>query len=432
MNNKFTYDKFKIITLLIIMIGIPSIKLLSYILYLFNVIENSFIVNQVYVLWVMIPILLCTYLYGIIKKKDNINYLDYIMYFLIILAIISTIFAVRKDISLFGENTRYEGLLTLISYYLIFLNTKSINSEKDKKLLINVFLILGIIQVIYSVIQIYTPLNIVKRFSVPYLAMGLCANPNFLGSYMAMLVILVGYLYIKSNNKKYLLLAIIYNIGLVLAESTGPFLSIIITFIFIGFYLSKKEYTKRIVIIFILLLCSFIFINYTSMARAEKLFNVQIDFQYNIKQELDDLIKKLLHIDNKRIKIGQLGNNRMQIWRNLLPQIRHYWAFGAGIDNIKYIYPSGSDFIVDKAHNVYLQILLTNGSFAIISYLGLCVIVFIKGFKLKNDTDIALYMVFIVYSIQAFLNISVIDVAPYFYLFWGLLSSNFNKPLLEK
>ena len=67
--------------------------------------------------------------------------------------------------------------------------------------------------------------------------------------------------------------------------------------------------------------------------------------------------------------------------------------------------------------------LLTNGVFSLIIYCGICFILFIKGFKYKDPFKIALYIGFIGYCIQAFANISVIDVAPYFFIVLGILYS---------
>ena len=422
------FEELKVKILSIIMIVLPVGKLLGYVLFLSNVIDDPFKVKHVLVLWIAIPILIFLYLYGLYKKKDNFNYLDIINISLVVLAFISTIFAINIKVSFLGENRRYEGLFSLISYYLIFLNAKSIKKKESKEKLINVFLYLGLFQVAYSLIQVYSDWGIVRRADKVFLAMGLCGNPNFLASYMAMLVILSSTLFIKNKDKKYFVLAIIYNVGLVLAESTGPFLAVIITLIFIVIYFHKKEYVKRTLLLGFALLITFILTNTSSMFVQEKVFNHNIPSQYNIVSEILDTVKKVSANDEK---IEELGHGRIRIWSILLPKVKNYWLVGAGIDNIAYVYPQSGNQIVDKAHNQYLQILITNGLPALILYCALSLIIFIKGLKLKND-DIALYMLFVVYSIQAFTNISVIDVAPYFFLFFGLLASNFNKKLLEE
>ena len=408
--------------LLITIITIPMLKLSSYILYFADVIETPTSMHHVVILWIMIPFLLFLYIYGLCKKNDSFTYFDIITILLTILAIISTIFAINVNVSIFGEVRRDEGLLTLISYYLIFLNAKSIKESQNKKILINTFLGLGLFQVLYSIIQVYTTLPI-NRHNIPYMATGLCGNPNFLASYMSMLVILAGSLFVKTKKKIYLFLAIAYNIGLTLAQSTGPFIAIILSLIFIIIYFHKKEYIIRTLLLSLVLFFSFIITNYSSIYVQENITKNEIRTEYNIQKELVSTFKRAL---NGSWHTEKIGNGRMRIWKNLIPKVKDYWILGAGIDNIRYIYPQNGRTIVNKAHNVYLQILLTNGVFALTLYLALAFITFIKGFKLK-DENVALYMVFIVYSIQAFGNISVIDVAPYFFLVWGLVVSNFTQ-----
>ena len=416
-------DKIKFYVLVFLIIALPFARFIHHTLNAINVVSED---KRAYVLWMIIPILSFTYLFKLVRKEDNFTYLDIIMISLAVLAGISTIFAIRVRVSIYGEINRYEGLLSLVAYYLIFLNAKSIKDEDDKRTLIKLFLCVGLFQVLYAILQVYTHLDFVKRFSKPYLATGFCGNPNFLASYMAMLVVFTGTYYIKNNKKKYLILAIIYNIGLVLGQSTGPFLAVIMVLIFIMIYFRKKEFIKRTLLLSLALLACFVVVNKTSVYVQEKVFKNKIADEYNIVREISytsDVITK-----SNGVSLKRLGNGRLEIWMKLLPQVKKYWLVGAGLDNIAYIYPQSNHIIYDKAHNVYLQILLTNGLPALIFYCSLCLIIFIKGFKLKND-DIALYMAFVVYSIQAFVNISAIDVAPFFFLFFGLLASNFNEKL---
>lgn len=431
MTNNSVFEKIKVTILAVIMISIPLGKLFAYILTLSNIINDPFIINHVCVLWFAIPVLLITYILDICFKKSKFNYIDILTIILIFLAFLSTIFAVVTKISIFGMTKRNEGLLSILSYYLIFLNAKNIKKIESKKFLIDIFLYIGLFQVLYSILQIYTNFGIVRRFSIPYLAHGLCANPNFFASYMSMLVIFSSTLYIKNKNIKYLILGAIYNISLTLAQTSGVFLSVIICLIFIMIYFHKKEYIKRTLIVSLTLLIVFFITNFSSLYVQQKIFKNNIDPQYNIIKELEYTSSKLTNEKVDESVIRSLGNGRINIWMNLLPKVKNYWLVGAGLDNVAYIYPQWDSVNIDKAHNVYLQILITNGLPALIIYCGLLLIIFIKGFKLKND-DVAIYMLFVVYSIQAFANISVIDVAPYFYLFLGLLTSNFTKKLNKK
>ena len=84
-------------------------------------------------------------------------------------------------------------------------------------------------------------------------------------------------------------------------------------------------------------------------------------------------------------------------------------------------------FYIDKVHNEYLQKLVTEGIFSLITYMLLLLLLFIKSIKKitknKDTLLITLFISFLTYAIQAFFNISVICVAPLFYILMGLLAS---------
>ena len=112
------------------------------------------------------------------------------------------------------------------------------------------------------------------------------------------------------------------------------------------------------------------------------------------------------------------------IWQNSLKLVPKYLFFGCGPDNFGYAYvksyPWGSVYY-DKAHNEYLQTLVTQGIFVFITYLTLLGIIFFKGLKCKDNLTIVLLISFVGYSVQAFLNISVTTVAPFYFIIMGLL-----------
>lgn len=425
---KLKFEQIVYILMMIVVIGIPAMKFLSYLLFLPGIIDDSYIVNQVYVLWAVMPLLVITYIYGIKKGKYKINYSDILIYILIIFAFISTIWAVKPETALWGEYKRNEGLLSLLSYYFIFLNVKNLKKKEYLNNFIKVFTIIGIVQVIYSIIQVYTQIPIVKRYSLPYLAMGLCGNPNFLGSYMVMLSLIFFVLYLINNKRLYFILCIVFFIGLCLAGSTGPFLGFILAILFFIIFFKRRLKLKHIGLFLLVIITTFFIIDGTVNYVQEDIFGNEVNRAYNVKDELTDTFNTLFkhytkkeETEKEKLDYVELGNGRIEIWKKLLPLIPSYLPIGAGLDNVKYIYPQSYGIIYDKAHNVYLQMILTNGIYATIAYLLLCLAIFIKGFKVKSPLMASFYIAFIGYSVQAFANISVIDVAPYFFIVLGFL-----------
>ena len=101
------------------MILIPLLKLSTYIQPIRVFYINNFEIKRVYVLWIAIFFLLSTYLYLIMSGKQKIGIIDMIIYILIILAFASTSNAIDFEKAFWGEKYRYEGLLTILSYYLM-------------------------------------------------------------------------------------------------------------------------------------------------------------------------------------------------------------------------------------------------------------------------------------------------------------------------
>lgn len=418
---KITLEKIIYYIVLIVMIGTLVLKLCSYLPFVRDIWDFSS--KRVYLLWGSIFFLLCTYIYGIISKKIKINYIDIIIYILIFLGFISTTFALDFEKSFFGAPNRYEGLLTILSYYFLMLNTKYLTNQKYKENIIKVFIGLGIFQAIYGILQAYTSLLLIRHYPfMPYMAMGLCSNPNFYSSYMLMQVLLVSSLYIQNKKIIYLFLTILFGMNLYLAQSSGPVLALIITLIFMFIYFKDK--IKSIIIVILVLLVTFTLTEITSRDAQKKLYNMEIPSNYNIPTEIVNTVNVIKEKDEKALE--NIGSGRIYVWKRSLPLFKEYGLVGAGLDNFEEAYPQVGEVRYDKAHNVYLQIGITNGIPALLLYLSLCFIIFIKGFKYKNNLFKAIYIAFIGYSIQAFANISVIEVAPYFFIFMGLLASNQN------
>ena len=366
MIKKINIERIIYIIILLVMILIPLLKLSTYIPKIEKFYINVFEIKRVYVLWIAIFFLLATYLYLILSKKEKIGITDIIIYILIILAFLSTQYAIDFEKSFFGEQYRNEGLLTILSYYFLFLNAKNIKQEKYKKNIIKLFISIGIFQSIYALLQSYTVFPFIRRHSISYMAMGLCSNPNFFGSYMVMQLLIIGYMYVYNPKKKYLLIYILFGITLYIAESTGPVLSVIVAIIFSLFIMPQKR--KRIIKLLIILLLSFVFANLSLKYIQNNKFETELIESYEISSEISTIPQKTKE---------EIGNGRLVLWENSIPLVKKYWLIGCGLDNFKDAYPNWGSVKFDKAHNVYLQISITNGIPALITFLILLFIAFI-------------------------------------------------------
>jgi hypothetical protein len=140
MSKKINLEKINYILMILTIILLPILKMTSYLLEYNKIIEKSFEFNHVYFLWIMLPLLLVIYVIHLFKNYKKINYIDIIVYIIMILMLLTTIFSSNKDLSIYGNITRNEGLLTQLTYYLLFLNSRLITKEKYKENIIKVFI----------------------------------------------------------------------------------------------------------------------------------------------------------------------------------------------------------------------------------------------------------------------------------------------------
>lgn len=112
------------------------------------------------------------------------------------------------------------------------------------------------------------------------------------------------------------------------------------------------------------------------------------------------------------------GSHRLFIWKRLIRLIPHFWAFGVGPDHLIYgrlALPDGS--IVDKAHNIFLEIAATMGVFALASYLAFLCFVLRPP---RGEAGFAPFVMVLVYLLQGMFNIDVVVNMPLFWIVMGM------------
>ena len=340
------------------------------------------------------------------KRKSKLKIYDVLILLIILFLIIVTIFARNVSVSLFGTGGRYEGLFSLI-YYLTLLVISSFVSKDKKKNIVNVIIGTGIIHVLYGL----THMNYNMVTNNPTWVNGLTTNPNFLGTYMLLCLSCSMGMFILDNDKKF---NIIYGIttmlllvGLLISNTTSCLLGFVVVFIYLLIHLIRnKKFDKLVALLSIII------------------FTTTVVYIFDGTTLFNDLIKtksEVVNISNGKSE-KDYGTHRITIWKKTLDIVPKNIIHGVGIDNFLYAFDDGPIVIrkyrYDKAHNDYLQILICEGIFTLISYLLLYIIIVLKSIKKKK---LYLLLPVIGYLIQAFFNISVIEVAPIFFILLGLL-----------
>ena len=430
---KFSNKKILNIVALCILLIVPFLKFFSMNLEMFGIVKNYDNINPAIVLYISVPILLFIYIKDIIDSKRKLDIFDYIFYSLVLTGIISTIFSIDKNLAIFGKDFRHEGFLSILSYYLLFINYKVNGTKEDINKFFKLIIIIGLINSIYALLQIYTRFGFVLRYyDDPAMASGMCGNPNFFGSLIVTClgIIISKILMDKKICIKHILIIITLFISLINSQSTGPFLTLLLILIFLPTFFYKKKclILKNLILLIIILICTYLGVYF-------------LNKYYSIINNIS--IKCEMCKNEIKETINNGGNGRLEIWENSIDIAKNNLFIGVGFDNFYLVYPnpkinnnmsfSFTDdgvklnyeyyYIIDNAHNVYLHTLVSTGILGLVPYLLLCLLTFIKGLKSKEKLSFILLGGFVAYSVQAFANISVVQVAPIYYIIIGLILS---------
>lgn len=150
----------------------------------------------------------------------------------------------------------------------------------------------------------------------------------------------------------------------------------------------------------------------------------------------------------------KLGSMRGYIWARALPLLKQNILIGSGPDTFVFKFPQNdlvgkyyaydtANMVVDKPHNLYLQIALNEGLIALLAFLAVMIIYIIDSLKLyalKNEYEndeilgAATCLGVIGYLFAGLFNDSVISVAPIFWIVLGVgVTINFiNRQKLKK
>ena len=393
-----------IINLILILIG--SYLVLKRYIYL-----KTF--SYLYIILLILNVIITIIL--LIRKKYKKNKIDIFLILILLFSIISSIFAKNIETAIFGSWERYEGIFVICYYFTILFLTSFIKKEYKKKIIYSI-LVFGLIQCIYAICQKLNLFNAETMLHNGFRwATGFTGNPNFLGTLMLICICYSIGLYIDSNDKIKMILLLslifIFSIGILLSKTRSCMIGLIFVMIILLIYSIKNKYIKKYIVLSIILVISTIFMQVLNLTPV-------IGFISEATEEISDI--------SKGNGENFVADGRLYIWKETIKRVPNYLLHGIGIDNFSYIKDGGPIYslglIVDKAHNEYLQILITTGIFSLISYLCLHFLIIKEGLKNAfKSKEIYLILPVIGYLVQAQFNISVITVAPIFYISLGLL-----------
>ncbi len=376
-----------------------------YISFPVGVVPPNYFYAPRYVILVIISIIALLIL---IKDKTKISHPVFIPLFLfVILIIISSFLAPVPITAWIGSPHRYTGASTYFCCIILFILASTCSKDKLLIILSSLIFTAAVVSIIallqYAGINL-VPHDFVKKDLISY---GTMPHPNFLGTYMVFTLPGSILLYLqKPNRSLYLVSSLIIFAGLVVSLCRGAWLAFLPILLIIVYYVWKnREKRKKIVLLFLVFLTIIcILIPFGKGIISSKFSSISGEVSSGISME------------------GQAGTYRVFIWQHTIKLLKHFWAFGIGPDCLIYaklITPIKE--LVDKAHNIYLEIAVTLGVFALFSYLSF---LFLLLRKTYNENGFLIFTMITAYLVQGFVNIDIVAIMPLFWIVLGLSLAN--------
>lgn len=352
---------------------------------------------------------------------------------------LSLIFSDNITQSFFGSYDRQSGYLSYLYYFLFFillffnLAIPFFKKEEEKAFRKIKRLLLSLV-FSGSVVSLY---GILQRLGIDFLiwpedplltkrVFSSLGQANFLASWLLFVIPLTAYfIWKEKNNLKrflFILIIILQIICLFLTASRGGLLAFILMILFLSFWFIKRSsqtILKKSLFIFLILItlfCCVLFLEKSFPGRLTSLFNWQS---------------------------GSMAV-RLDFYQASFEAIKQKPFLGYGLEN------SGDVFIAayqpdwgvysnvgvynDRAHNLFLDIILNGGLFLLFIFLSFYIYLirlFLRGFKLaENKKDFDFLFLFLAlgfgmgaYLISLLFNFSFVSGEIYFFTFIAILSA---------
>ncbi|MEL7649842.1 MAG: O-antigen ligase family protein [Sedimentibacter sp.] len=357
-------------------------------------------------------------------EKDTTNKALLVYYGLLVL---SLFFTDNISISVFGRPDRSEGLVTISMYLILFFMgryIKDINYNFFKFVMAT-----AVIVAIYGILQYFGIDPFPRNYrSINYgrSAFSTMGNPNFLGSYLVLMIPVSLYFYIFEKRKSGFLSYVVLFFCLLCTRTRGAWLGTILSIsclVYLHFFYHKniKNYIKRYITLIIISLIVILVFDFFSEG-------VLINRFTSISSDMMEFLKNGENSD-------YAGSHRGFIWKRVIQLIKYRPLTGYGIENLgetflRYFKDDMFEFwgeirYVDKAHNDFLNIAVTTGVPSLIVYLIFVLSVLKKGLSnAKNPVLLILLPSISGYLAAIFFNISVTSVAYVYWVFLGMAASN--------
>ena len=348
-----------------------------------------------------------------LEKSDCYKLPVYIMIGFGIWCIICALLSKTPTVAFFGFVPLSDCISVYASYFSFVLLGLTIASEKKHILLLaNIFLAtVSILSIISLIDNGFSQKVFTNEATNTFQYQAVYFNTNQFGYHLTIATIINAYLLSYSEQKKhkliYLITFIILTNMIILNNTMGSYLAILLAFFFalIWSFINKEDKKRPAIILALFLGLSLISLLYTSNT---------VDSFRSMFADASTLINSTTEEE-----IAAIGSNRGALWTTALSIIKFSPIVGFGPQSINF-----------SAHNMFLQIAMYVGIVGLIIYLAIFIFGAIRLFILRHEltpTTKACAFAVIGYLISGFFGVTAFYTAPYFYLVLGICLAGCSK-----
>ncbi|EKD91236.1 MAG: hypothetical protein ACD_30C00037G0008 [uncultured bacterium] len=450
--------------------------------------------NKMMFVYILTIVVTTTWIVNMILKQRLIlkrSPLDIPIFLFFLSQVISTFLSVDRHTSVWGYYSRSNGgLLSLVSYLLLYYALISNFKTEDAVKFLKAILIGGFLVSLYAIPEHFgvspSCVLLVQRFAadcwvqdVQTRVFATLGQPNWLGAYLGMIIFPAIYFFIISENLKdkirYYIFSASYYMALTFTLSRGAalgFLGGLGSFVVLHFGRTKlfsssersEPGSSNLLKPLLIILLTFLLINLL-FGSALTRFKLFVEAPTPPKPQA----AASTQLETGGTESGQI---RLIVWKGAMDIFRAYPIFGSGLETFAYTYynfrptehnlVSEWDFLYNKAHNEYLNYLATTGLVGFLTYMGMVLTflswgalrifnfqfsIFNKNFKLFANANFAsknqisnfkdtfsdkLFIIsilagYVSYLVQNFFGFSVVMVALLFYIYPGFVFLKTNS-----
>lgn len=333
-------------------------------------------------------------------------------------AALSTVFAANRNVAIFGTYTRYDGLLTLFTFALLYwLAVQSLADADEARALMRVLLACGYVVAVVAILQSLHDTVEHAAFAPAFGSMG---NPNVLGAFLAMVIaVAVAELLVAETVGSRILLInvlIVTGLAMVLSYSRSSWLATSVAVLLVAAArptrLRVLAWLTPVVVVLVVVLVA-----------------------GQLEAPLATRVSTI--VDPRTIE-----TSRAHIWADSLRLIASRPVVGYGPDNVGLVFPrfqtgdwglTGSLALggvrqpIDKTHAELLQVAATQGVLGVLAYL-LIQLAFLRALWRARTSDQAVIAGagWIGYQLVLQLNFTALAGAQPFWIFAGAAITSCN------